>query len=241
MSLTPPQLDELKLISDALSQRFPNNGNDQWWAAIRIQNAGLGPDGVGGTPVFLATLTDLVLTQDQIQTRQQRYGSLSTGFREAILQAVPSGGGGALLSAVGPETAQNLVSNTGVPLTGLSIDLEDATVYALEFFCGISQTSTGPDFASIFEFTGTFSSAGIGGVGQQGTLGPSNNVFRGDLTGEQTIPLAANAFNWIKTFGRIATSSAGTLTVSGRQLNTDAGNPTIIQAGSSYLTATPIG
>ena len=94
MALTTMQLEELQTIAETIQDQFTENQDESWWAAIRIQNADLGPDGSGGQSAFDATLADISTTQQQINPYQSRMGGRDGGFREAVLQVVPSGGGG---------------------------------------------------------------------------------------------------------------------------------------------------
>ena len=91
MSLTVPQLEELQTIAETIQDQFTENQDDSWWAAIRILNAGLGPSAGGST--FQDTLDDIKVTQGQIRPYQSRVGGRNQGFREAVLQVVPTGGG----------------------------------------------------------------------------------------------------------------------------------------------------
>ena len=149
-------------------------------------------------------------------------------------------GGTTILSALGSQSVQNLVSNVLVAITGLSVALLANTSYRIEFFCGVEQTSAVPDISTLFVYSGTVAFVGIGGhFGTGATIG--NQVFRNDLSGQQSAALTANDFNFMSNYGIIRTTDAGALTVEARQNNTDAGNPTQIQAGSAYLMAIPLG
>lgn len=90
MSLTPTQLEELQSITVQLQEEFPSNQDFLWNAAIRIQNVGLGPDGVGGQPAFDALVADMVLTQEQVQKYQGRSGSDDSGFDVSVLSVIPA-------------------------------------------------------------------------------------------------------------------------------------------------------
>lgn len=90
MSLTPTQLEELQSITVQLQEEFPSNQDFLWNAAIRIQNVGLGPDGVGGQPAFDALVADMVVTQEQVQKYQGRSGSDDSGFDVSVLSAIPA-------------------------------------------------------------------------------------------------------------------------------------------------------
>ena len=90
MSLTPTQLAELQSIVLTLSEEFPHNQDGLWDAAIRMQLADLGPtSGSGGQPAFDAAVADIKACQDDVQDRQGREGSPSSGFDVAVLQVVP--------------------------------------------------------------------------------------------------------------------------------------------------------
>jgi hypothetical protein len=144
------------------------------------------------------------------------------------------------LIALGSESDQNIISNVLVPITGLSIELEANMAYKFEFFAGFSQTSITPDVQTKFSYDGTTSFVSWAGHFAT-TIVWGQQLFTDDFDANAPAALAANDRSWMMNYGTLRTLTAGTLIVEAQQSNTDAGNPTVIRAGSAYLMVTPLG
>ena len=121
MALTPTQLQELQDISVVLAEEFPSNVDSIWDTAIRFQLAGIGPLGVGGLPVFEAAVADLKLTQEQLQTVQGRNAGESSGYTEATLEVVPSGGAALPMGLLGEVIYIDVAPSTYLATSVLSL------------------------------------------------------------------------------------------------------------------------
>lgn len=246
MSLTVPQLEELQTIAETISETFPDNANNEWWAAMRILNADLGPSGPGGQPTFDATIADIRLTQSQVQPYQGRLASQSTAFREAVLQVVPGTGGGG--GGGDPYFDQDFTGTTGgvrIHTINGAIDQvdEDYDVNGLTLQTGgVSKSALGSGFGSV-DITGggiALMTVGTGGAGDFNLtgLGAVEGTFiDGDETGltldvgSQRLSIINNLSTGLQAFDDDAAAGVGGLNTGDIYQTTGSGAAPLNAAG----------
>ncbi len=236
MSLTTAQLVELQSISETLRINFPFNGSDQWWAAIRILDGGLGPtSGSGGQSAFDATISDMLATQLDIQNRQGVLGSQQTGFREATLQVVSTTGAAAVPSIAKPSDTPRSNDDVISPDPHLFFTGVQPGLYNLGGLIIVD----GPANADM-KFQMTLSAGGVFGTLhllatiQQDLATSSSSAFVIAAAVDLLIPLSDGSVHGLVLTGSIEIVTAGTLEFSWAQVGQQVAATTIQQ--DSFLT-----
>jgi hypothetical protein len=237
MSLTTAQLAELQSISETIRTNFPFNGNDQWWAAIRIQNGDLGPtSGSGGQAAFDAAIADMLATQLDIQKRQGILGSQQTGFREATLQVVATTGAAAIPSIAKPSSTGRINDNVISVDPHLVFPNVAPGLYALGGLLLIDGGSNGD-----FKFRMVVTAGGVFGdfnmtTTQQGeqSTGNTSIVIETDAV-DTIVPIITGDRTNLILVASVEVTVQGTLSLSWAQNNLDAVVTTFL-VKDSYLT-----